>query len=168
MAVAMRTNNYFELRNREMGFYTELRTAIILARINVDRTALRLFRESERDSSPANRPSTPWKRKKEKNEITSYRFMRASILQSFACFRLSSSYRVIPITNTCKHCHTMETCVKTLHRVSAIGVRKNPFDSIDATSGLDSRSSAWNFWFLSGNIKIFRRCTAPISRAATR
>lgn len=41
----MRTNNYFELRNREMGFYTELRTAIILARINVDRTALRLFRE---------------------------------------------------------------------------------------------------------------------------
>lgn len=45
MAVAMRTNNYFELRNREMGFYTELRTAIILARINVDRTALRLFRE---------------------------------------------------------------------------------------------------------------------------
>lgn len=43
MAVAMRTNNYFELRNREMGFYTELRIAIILARINVDRTALRLF-----------------------------------------------------------------------------------------------------------------------------
>lgn len=37
MAVAMRTNNYFELRNREMGFYTELRIAIILTRINVDR-----------------------------------------------------------------------------------------------------------------------------------
>lgn len=45
MAVAMRTNNYFELRNREMGFYTELRIAIILACINVDRTVWQLLRE---------------------------------------------------------------------------------------------------------------------------
>lgn len=37
MAVAMRTDNYFELRNRRMGFYTELRSAIILACMNVDR-----------------------------------------------------------------------------------------------------------------------------------
>lgn len=37
MAVAMRTDNYFELRNRGMGFYMELRSAIILACTNVDR-----------------------------------------------------------------------------------------------------------------------------------
>lgn len=34
---AMRTDNYFELRNRGMGFYMELRSAIILACMNVDR-----------------------------------------------------------------------------------------------------------------------------------
>lgn len=35
--VAVRIDNYFELRNRGMGFYTELRNAIILACMNVDR-----------------------------------------------------------------------------------------------------------------------------------
>lgn len=41
----VRTDNYFELRNRGMGFYMELRSAIILACMNVDRgmAAFRLF-----------------------------------------------------------------------------------------------------------------------------
>lgn len=72
----MRTNNYFELRNREMGFYTELRTAIILARINVDRTALRLFRERANAirrvlANPAIGGGKK-KRKKKQNRIVRY------------------------------------------------------------------------------------------------
>lgn len=67
----MRTNNYFELRNREMGFYTELRTAIILARINVDRTALRLFRERANAIRRvlANRHRGKKKKKRKQNHI---------------------------------------------------------------------------------------------------
>lgn len=79
MAVAMRTNNYFELRNREMGFYTELRTAIILARINVDRTALRLFRER---ASAIRRALTTVEKTK-----SSCRFMHVRFFQTFPLSR---------------------------------------------------------------------------------